>query len=69
MNNYELNEGGVCCYSFNYMLDPLCVKFFGNNCAGQRPNFNNCVKCNTGYGLTNGVFGRCNPISNDSTSN
>ena len=67
--NFELNDGGVCCYAYNYMLDSNCVDFYKKNCKNQRPQFNNCIKCNNGYALNNGVFGRCNALSNNSTSN
>jgi hypothetical protein len=64
ISSYELNIGGICCYAFNYMISTQCVQFFSTNCLNQRPQFNYCLKCQTGYTLTNGVYGRCNLISN-----
>lgn len=69
VKNYELNTGGYCCYSFNYMIDPQCVQFFSQNCVNQRPQFHNCLKCQVGYTLSNGVFGRCNQLTSNTTSN
>lgn len=45
IDGYELNQGGVCCYSKNYMLDANCIAFFATNCKRQRPRFNNCLEC------------------------
>ena len=58
----ELNDGGICCYPFNYLLDEKCIPFFASNCLTQRPQFNNCLKCKEGYALTRGLFGRCNKV-------
>ncbi len=64
ISGYELNPGGVCCYSKNYMLDANCIAFFASNCKRQRPKFNNCLECQSGYSLGNNIFGRCNEIGN-----
>lgn len=62
ISGYELNTGGICCYAYNYMIDPACTQFYKPNCLAQRQQFKYCTKCAQGYALTNGVFGRCNLV-------
>ncbi len=62
ITGFEFNEG-KCCYALNYLNSAVCVPLLKQNCLVQRPNFGNCEQCALGYALTNGVFGKCQPIS------
>jgi hypothetical protein len=46
--NYDLNTGGYCCPTYNYLSDPKCKQFQAQNCASFDPS-GYCDTCKAGY--------------------